>query len=51
MVKTASEPAASTASFSARSPTATARIGPLGGVSSPNRLRSALLNGRSQANA
>ena len=44
------ESAARTASFSPRSSTVTARIGPSGGVSSPNRLMSALLNGRSQAN-
>ena len=51
MVKNATGCAASTASFSPRSSTRTARIGPSGGVSSPNRFRSALLNGRSQANA
>src|SRR5689334_19701374 len=39
------------ASFSPRSVTRTARTGPSGGVSSPNRLMSALLNGRSHANA
>src|SRR5690242_9735052 len=39
------------ASFSPRSATRTARIGPSGGVWSPNRLMSALLNGRSHANA
>ena len=43
--------AASTASFSPRSSTRTARMGPSGGVWSPNRRRSALLNGRSHANA
>src|SRR4051812_37242739 len=51
MVKNPLCPAASTASFSSRSATRTARIGPSGGVASPNRLMSALLNGRSQANA
>src|SRR5215469_1899077 len=38
------------ASFSARSAVRIARIGPSGGCSSPYRLMSALLNGRSQAN-
>src|ERR1700684_3920369 len=51
MVKKASGFAARIASFSARSAVRTARIGPAGGAWSPNRLRSALLNGRSQANA
>src|SRR5580704_11345386 len=51
MVKTAGAPAAIIASFSPRSATRTARIGPSGGAWSPNRRRSALLNGRSQANA
>jgi hypothetical protein len=51
MVKKASGFAASTASFSARSAVRIARIGPSGGVWSPYRLMSALLNGRSQANA
>jgi hypothetical protein len=50
MVNTASGPPASTASFSAKSSTDTARIGPSGGVSSPKRLMSAFENGRSQAN-
>src|SRR4051812_32222332 len=50
MVKTPRLPAPSTASFSSRSSTLTARIGPSGGVSSPKRLRSALLYGRSHAN-
>src|SRR3954447_22371869 len=50
MVKIPLGAAARTASFSLRSATRTARIGPLGGVSSPNRLMSALLKGRSQAN-
>src|SRR5215470_11849726 len=51
IVKKASGCAASTASFSLRSSTRTARIGPSGGAWSPNRRRSALLNGRSHANA
>ena len=51
MVKKPGWAAASTTSFSSRSSTHTARIGPSGGVASPKRLRSALLNGRSQANA
>src|SRR5580700_7889665 len=51
IVKKASGCAARTASFSPRSSTRTARIGPSGGVWSPNRLMSALLNGRSHANA
>src|SRR5215467_5538918 len=51
IVKKASGCAASTASFPLRSSTRTARIGPSGGVWSPNRRRSALLNGRSHANA
>src|SRR5690348_13626240 len=51
MVKNASGLAASTASFSPRSSTWTARIGPSGGACSPNRRMSALLNGRSQAKA
>src|SRR6185312_16251733 len=37
------------ASLASRLSTRTARISPAGGVSSPNRLRSALLNGRCQA--
>ena len=44
-------PPPSTASFSTRSSTRTATIGYRGGVSSPNRFRSAFENGRSQANA
>src|SRR5581483_2156529 len=51
MVKNPFRPLASTASFSPRSATRTARIGPSGGGSSPKRRRSALLNGRSHANA
>src|SRR5688572_20501402 len=51
MVKNARGWAASAASFSPRSSTRTARIGPSGGAASPNRLRSALLNGRSHAKA
>src|SRR5436190_1067412 len=51
MVKNASGLAASTASFSPRFSTWTARIGPSGGACSPNRRMSALLNGRSQAKA
>src|SRR5690349_579375 len=51
MVKKACVFAARMASFSPRSATRTARIGPSGGVSSPNRLMSALLNGRSHVNA
>ena len=43
--------AAMMASFSARSAVRMARIGPPGGGSAPYRLMSALLNGRSQANA
>src|SRR4051794_15382829 len=43
--------ASRTASFSCMSSTLTARMAPSGGVSSPNRLMSALLNGRSHANA
>ena len=39
------------ASFSAWSAMRIARIGPWGGCSSPKRFMSALLNGRSQANA
>ena len=42
--------AARTASFSPRSSTRTARMGPSGGASSPNRRRSALLKARSHAN-
>src|SRR5262249_8273458 len=49
IVKNAAGCAVSTASFSPRSATRTARIGPPGGVCSPNRLRPALLNGRSHA--
>src|SRR5580700_10452048 len=51
MVNKASGCAARMASFSPRSATRTARIGPSGGSLSPNRLMSALLNGRSQAKA
>ena len=51
MVKKPFACAARTASFSPRSSTRTARIGPSGGVTSPKRLMSALLNGRSHANA
>src|SRR5579859_3503351 len=51
MVKNAVEEVARTASFSARFATRTARIGPSGGVVVPKRLRSALVNGRSQAKA
>jgi hypothetical protein len=51
IVKKALGFAASTASFSLRSSTRTARIGPAGGGASPNRLRSALLNGRTHAKA
>src|SRR3954447_23062664 len=43
--------ASRTACFSSMSSTLTARIGPSGGVSSPKRLMSALLNGRSHAKA
>src|SRR5215218_2828098 len=50
MVKMPRLPAASTASFSSRSSTLTARMGPSGGVASPKRFRSALLYGRSHAN-
>src|SRR5436305_847354 len=49
MLKKASGWDSSTASFSCMSSTLTARIGPSGGVSSPKRLTSALLNGRSHA--
>ena len=49
IVKNAFGWAASIASFSPRSATRTARIGPSGGVASPYRLMSALLNGRSHA--
>ena len=51
IVKKALGCAASTASFSPRSSTRTARIGPSGGLASPNRRMSALLNGRSHAKA
>jgi hypothetical protein len=51
IVKKAAGFAARTASLSCRSAVRTARIGPSGGVWSPNRFRSALLNGRSQAKA
>ena len=51
MVKTALPALANTASFSPRSATRTATIGPAGGADSPKRLRSALLKGRSQAKA
>jgi Acyltransferase family len=51
IVKKALGCAASAASFSPRSSTRTARIGPSGGAASPKRLRSALLKGRSHANA
>src|ERR1041384_2245961 len=40
---------ASNASLASRFSTETARISPAGGASSPNRLRSALLNGRCHA--
>src|SRR5664279_2257424 len=49
MVKRAVGCAANAASFSLRSATRTARMGPSGGMAVPNRLRSALLNGRSHA--
>src|SRR5579884_3946302 len=51
MVKNPLWPCASTASFSPRSATRRARMGPSGGMASPNRRRSALANGRSQAKA
>jgi hypothetical protein len=51
IVKKAAVFAARMASFSARSAVRTARIGPPGGAWAPYRLMSALLNGRSQANA
>lgn len=49
MVKKPFWPSASTASFSCRSATRTAKIAPAGGSSSPKRLMSALLKCRSQA--
>ncbi len=51
IVNTPGVPAWSTASLSSRSATDTARMSPSGTGSSPKRLTSALLNGRSQANA
>ena len=51
MVKKPLWPAANTASFSPRSVVRTARMGSRGTGASPNRLRSAFENGRSQANA
>src|SRR3954447_17994245 len=50
MVKKPLWAAASTASFSPRSATRTATMGPSGGGVSPNRRMSALLKGRSHAN-
>src|SRR5687767_3261079 len=49
MVKKPRGAMARSASLASRFSTRTARISPAGGVSSPNRLRSALLKGRSQA--
>ena len=51
MVNTPGVPADRIASLSARSSVVRARMGPDGGSSSPKRCTSALLNGRSQANA
>src|SRR5262245_20752182 len=50
MLKKPLVPSASTACFSPRSSTMTARMGPEGGSTSPNRRMSALVNGRSHAN-
>src|SRR5689334_13555736 len=49
MVKKPGSPISRRASLASRLSTRTARISPAGGVSSPNRLRSALLNGRCHA--
>src|SRR5580704_12724911 len=51
MVKKPLVPVASTAALSTRSAVRRATIGPRGGSVSPKRLRSALENGRSHANA